>query len=280
MMPLAALLVAIVSIQYGATFAKGLFSLVGASGTTALRLGAGAIMLAVVMRPWRVRLKRNEVLPLLGYGASLGLMNLMFYAALRTIPLGIAVSLEFTGPLFVAIMSSRRCIDFVWVALAIGGLLLLSPPANSGHALDPHGVVFALGAGALWALYIVFGQASGGTLGGQTTAIGTAIAAAIVIPIGAMQAGAALLKPHVLLAAIIVGFLSSALPYSLEMVALTRMKARLYGILTSLEPAFGAVMGFIILHETLGFAQWGGIACIGAAAIGASTTTETPLSPE
>jgi inner membrane transporter RhtA len=280
LLPLVALLVAMVSIQYGATFAKGLFPVVGAAGTTALRLGAAAIMLAVAMRPWRVRLARSDLLSLFGYGASLGVMNLMFYEALRTIPLGIAVSIEFIGPLFVAVVSSRRRIDFAWVALAVCGLLLLSPPVRTGHALDAGGVAFALGAGACWALYIVFGQASGGALGRQTTAIGTVIAACVVIPVGVAQAGTALLKPSVLLGACVVGFFSSALPYSLEMVALTRMKARVYGTLTSLEPALGALAGLIILHERLTVAQWAGIVCVGAAAIGASTTNEKPISPE
>ncbi len=280
LLPLAALLVAMTSIQYGATCAKSLFPLAGPAGTTALRLGAAAIMLAIAMRPWRVRLRRRDLLPLIGYGASLGIMNLMFYESLRTIPLGIAVSIEFTGPLFVAVVASRRRIDFAWVGLAIGGLLLLSPPVRSGHALDAGGVAYALGAGACWALYIVFGQASGGALGRQTTAIGSAIAACLVIPVGILQAGSALLNPPVLLGACVVGFFSSALPYSLEMVALTRMKARVYGTLTSLEPALGALMGLIILHESLTLAQWAGIACVGGAAIGASTTNEKPISPE
>jgi inner membrane transporter RhtA len=280
LLPLLALLVAMVSIQYGATAAKSLFPLVGPAGTTALRLGAAAVMLAAAMRPWRVRLKRRDLPALIGYGATLGMMNLMFYEALRTIPLGIAVSIEFTGPLFVAVVSSRRKIDFAWVALAVCGLLLLSPPVRSGHALDPGGVAYALGAGACWALYIVFGQASGGVLGRQTTAIGTAIAACVVIPVGVVHAGAALLQPSVLLGACVVGFFSSALPYSLEMVALTRMKARVYGTLTSLEPALGALAGLVILHESLTLAQWAGIACVGGAAIGASTTGERAISPE
>jgi inner membrane transporter RhtA len=232
------------------------------------------------MRPWRARVSRQALPALLGYGASLGVMNLLFYESLRTIPLGIAVSLEFTGPLLVAVIASRRKIDFAWLGMAICGLLSLSPPLRSGHALDPAGVAFALGAGACWAIYIVFGQAAGKALGSHTTAIGTVIAACLIMPIGVFHAGAALLQPHILLGAVIVGFFSSALPYSLEMVALTRMKAKVYGIFTSLEPALGALMGLIILHETLTVYQWTGIVCVAAAALGAFATTERAVSPE
>jgi inner membrane transporter RhtA len=280
LLPAAALMLAMISIQYGATFAKSLFPVAGPSGTTALRLGAAAIMLALAMRPWRARVPRGALPALIGYGASLGVMNLLFYESLRRLPLGIAVSLEFTGPLLVAVIASRRKLDFAMVALAICGLLLLSPPLRSGHALDPGGVAFALGAGACWAIYIVFGQAAGNALGRYTTAIGTLIAACLVMPIGIYNAGAALLHPHILLGALVVGFFSSALPYSLEMVALTRMKAKVYGIFTSLEPALGALMGLIILHEELSVLQWAGIACVGAAALGASTASERPILPE
>jgi inner membrane transporter RhtA len=280
LLPAAALMLAMVSIQYGATYAKGMFAVAGPSGTTAMRLGAAAIMLALAMRPWRARVPRGAWPSLMGYGASLGVMNLLFYESLRTIPLGIAVSLEFTGPLLVAVVTSRRKIDFVWVGVAMGGLLSLSPPLRSGHALDPAGVAFALGSGACWAIYIVFGQAAGNALGRYTTAIGTLVAACVVTPIGVFQGGAALLQPHILLGAVVVGFFSSAFPYSLEMVALTRMKAKVYGIFTSLEPAIGALMGLILLHETLTLLQWAGIACVGAAALGASATNETPLLPE
>lgn len=280
LLPAAALMLAMVSIQYGATYAKGMFPVAGPAGTTALRLGAAAIMLALAMRPWRAHVPRRAWPSLIGYGATLGVMNLLFYQALRTIPLGIAVSLEFTGPLLVAVITSRRKIDFVWVGLAICGLLSLSPPLHSGHALDPRGVAFALGAGACWAIYIVFGQAAGNALGRYTTAIGTLIAACVVMPIGVFQAGAALLQPHILLGAVVIGFFSSAFPYSLEMIALTRMKAKVYGIFTSVEPALGALMGLILLHETLTVLQWAGIACVGAAALGSSATNEKPILPE
>jgi len=274
-LPIAALLGAIVSVQYGATLAKGLFSAVGAEGTTALRLVTGALILGVVMRPWRVRLNRRILPALIGYGVTLAAMNLLFYMALRTIPLGIAVSLEFTGPLLVATLSSRRAIDFLWIALAVAGILLLSP-VHTDHPIDPLGAGCALGAGAAWAFYIVFGQKAGGELGHHTTGLGMTIAAILVLPIGLAHAGAALFQPPILLSALAVGLFSSAVPFSLEMVALTRMPARVYGTLTSLEPAFGAVMGLILLGETLILSQWIGIAVVVAAALGAALTMRKP----
>jgi len=276
LLPAAALMVAMVSIQYGATYAKGMFPTVGAPGTTALRLSTAAIMLGVALRPWRGAVRRGAVPALIGYGASLGVMNLLFYMALARIPLGIAVSLEFTGPLLVSVLSSRRALDFGFVGLAVAGLFLLPPTAHAAHARDWVGGGLAFGAGACWALYIVFGQRSGGELGTQTTAIGTAVAAALVLPVGVAQAGWSLLHPGVLLSGVVVGFFSSALPYSLEMVALTRMKARVYGVMTSLEPALGAIMGLLLLHEQLSAAQWFGIAAVASAALGATATSDCP----
>ena len=274
--PIAALLGAIVSVQYGASLAKGLFPAVGAEGTTALRLVTGALILGVVMRPWRVRLNRRVLPALIGYGVTLAAMNLLFYLALQTIPLGIAVSLEFTGPLAVATLSSRRRIDFLWIGLAVAGILLLSPPIHTEHPIDPLGAAYALGAGASWALYIVFGQRAGAELGHQTTALGMTLAVILVLPVGLAHAGTALFKPPILLSALAVGLFSSAVPFSLEMVALTRMPARVYGTLTSLEPAFGALMGMILLQEMLTLSQWIGIAVVVAAALGAAVTMRKP----
>jgi inner membrane transporter RhtA len=197
--------------------------------------------------------------------------------SLRTIPLGIAVSFEFTGPLLVATLSSRRRIDFAWIALAVAGVGLLSPPFHTDHPIDPLGMVLALGAGACWALYIVFGQKAGGELGARTTALGMALAAILLLPVGLIHAGpVALLQPPVLLSAVAVGVFSSALPFSLEMVALTRMPARVYGTLTSIEPALGALMGLFLLGETLSLLQWLGIAVVVVAALGAALTMRAP----
>ena len=222
------------------------------------------------------------VLPaLLGYGAALGAMNLCFYMALRTIPLGVAVAVEFLGPLAVATASSRRRIDIIWIGLALAGIVLLTPSVHGPRALDPVGVGYAFCAGVLWGFYIVFGQRAGAVLGARTAAFGTVIAAVVVLPVGIAHAGAALLAPKILLGALAVGLFSSALPYSLEMVALTRMKATLYGTLTSLEPAVGALMGLMILGERLSLVQWSGIGVVVVAALGAALSVRGPVvSPE
>ena len=271
-LPAAALVVAMVSIQYGATLAERLFPAVGAQGTTALRLSVAAVMLGVALRPWRTRVRRSDLGVLLGYGACLGAMNLCFYMALRTIPLGIAVAVEFSGPLVVAVLSSRRAVDFAWIGLAVVGLALLSPGVHSAHHLDLVGVGFVAAAGALWGLYIVFGQRVGQTLGGRASAYGTVVAALVVLPVGVAHAGMGLLRPEILMGAIGVGLFSSALPYSLEMVALTRMPARVYSTMTSVEPAIGAVMGLVLLHQALGAGQWVGIGVAVVAAVGAALT--------
>ena len=271
-----ALVGAMVSILYGATMATRMFPVVGAQGTTALRLAFGAVILAAILRPWRARPSRRVLPALVGYGVVLGTMNLMFYMAIRTIPLGIAVSLEFCGPLLISTLSSRQATDFAWIGLAGLGLLLLSPPFHSARPLDPAGVAYALCAAACWALYIVFGQRAGAELGPQATALGTAIAACLIVPVGILHAGGALLRPGVLLAAIGVGLFSSALPFSLEMVALTRLPARVYGTVTSMEPAVGALMGLAFLGQRLGLQQWAGIAVVIAAAVGAATSVRSP----
>ncbi len=276
-----ALLGAMISILYGATLAKRMFPVVGAQGTTALRLVFGAAILAIILRPWRARPPLPIVPALIGYGVVLGVMNLCFYMAIRTIPLGVAVSLEFCGPLLVSTLSSRRASHFAWIGLAIAGLLLLSPPLHSTHRLDPGGTAYAIGAAACWALYIVFGQKAGGELGPQTTAIGTLIGACLILPVGILHAGRALIEPAVLLSAIGVGVFSSALPFSLEMMALTRLPARVYGTLTSLEPAVGALMGLVFLGQMLSARQWVGIGVVVAAALGAAMSSKTPpVAPE
>jgi inner membrane transporter RhtA len=279
--PVGALLIAMVSIQYGATLAKSLFPAIGAQGTTGLRLAVAATMLIAVMRPWRSPPPRHAIAALLGYGASLGAMNLCFYMALRTIPLGIAVAIEFSGPLTVAVLASRRRTDFLWIALAIAGLLLLAPPFPTDHRLDPTGLLFAFAAGALWGLYIVFGQSTGRALGHQAATLGTIIAAALILPIGIAHAGRALLTPAIMLPALGVGLFSSAIPYSLEMIALTRLPATAYSTLTSLEPALGALLGLALLHEHLTPRQWSGILIVVIAACGAALSIKAPaVSPE
>ncbi len=274
LLPISLLLIAMFSIQGGAALAKGLFPIVGAEGTSALRLGLGAIILCLIMRPWRARLTVRSCRSLLAYGAALGCMNLLFYMALKTVPLGIAVALEFTGPLVLALLSSRRLVDFVWIALAVLGLALLLPTDQSVAQLDPLGICLALGAGACWALYIIFGQKAGAEHGAYTAALGTFVAALIVFPIGLAQVGSSLFSLSLLPVAIAVAILSTALPFSLEMAALTRLPARTFSTLMSIEPAVAALSGLLFLHEQLSLTQWLAIGAIIIASVGTAMTVK------
>ncbi|MFY1053783.1 threonine/homoserine exporter RhtA [Ectopseudomonas khazarica] len=272
LVPIALLVVAMTSIQSGASLAKNLFPLVGAEGTTALRLVLGAIILSLVMQPWRARLDLRKCHALLAYGLALGGMNLLFYMSLQSIPLGIAVALEFTGPLALALFSSRRLLDFVWVILAIAGLWLLLPTGATQSAIDPLGAALALGAGVCWSLYIIFGQKAGAQHGRHTVALGTWVAALLVLPVGLWHAGGDLFDLDLLPIALGVAVMSSALPYSLEMIALTRMPARTFSVLMSLEPAIAALCGLIFLGEKLLWGQWLAVAAIIIASTGAAAT--------
>ncbi len=268
----AILMAAMVCFQAGAALAKGLFPLVGASGATALRTGFAALMLIAVWRPWRLRCTWREARTIFIYGMSLGWMNLCFYSSLKSIPLGIAVALEFTGPLAVAVAASRRPVDFFWIALAILGLLALLPLGKGSQPLAPRGFVLALVAGALWALYIVYGRRAGVAHGAQTTALGMLVGAVMIVPIGLAENGTHLFAPAVLPAGIGVALVSSALPYSLEMIAMPRISTRTLGVLMSLDPALGAVSGLIFLGESLTWLQWSAIICIMVASAGSATS--------
>jgi len=208
----------------------------------------------------------------LAYGGVMGAMNLFFYAALETIPLGVAVALEFTGPLAVALAGSRKPLDFAWITLAVAGLVLLLPLGQSSGEIGIIGVLLALAAGACWAGYIIFGQRAGTGGGPHITAMGVAIAAVIAIPFGVATAGTALLDPAILPVALGVALLSSAIPYALDMIALPHIPSRLFGILMSGQPALGALSGFLILNETLSLWQLGGIAAVIVASLGATVT--------
>ena len=271
LLPVGSLLLAMLSFQCGAALAKQLFPLMGAQGATALRLGLSALILWLLRQPWRRLAGRRDWVSLWGYGLTLGVMNLCFYMALRTIPLGIAVALEFLGPLAIALFGSRRALDFVWVALVVAGLALLLPFRTDMQALDAVGVLYALGAAVGWATYILLGRRAGAAFGNDAVALGSAIGALVVVPVGLMHAGTALFSLSALPFAIGVAVLSSALPYSLEMLALTRLPPRTVGILVSIEPAMGALLGLMFLDEHLNAFQWLAIAAIIAASIGAVT---------
>jgi len=279
------LLISMVSYQCGASLAKHLFPQVGAQGATAYRLGLSALILLLWRRPWRRSSTgqdtgRRDWRALWGYGLSMGAMNLVFYMSLRTIPLGIAVALEFTGPLALALFGSRRLLDFVWIALVVAGLALLLPLRGQMHALDPVGVMYALAAGVGWALYIVLGKKAGAAHGADAVTLGTSVGALLAIPFGIAHAGSALLSPALLPYALGVAVLSSALPYSLEMVALTRLPARTFSTLLSLEPAIAALAGVALLGERLSLLQWLAIVTIIVAAAGTALSVRRPMLAE
>jgi inner membrane transporter RhtA len=279
LLSLALLVLAMVSMQTGAAFAKRLFPLVGPQGATALRLGFAALILAFVQRPWRGLSGKGARLSLAAYGLSLGLMNTCFYLALRTVPLGVAIALEFLGPLAVASFGSRRWLDGAWIALAVGGVALLLPLGRAVHAIDPGGAALALASGVCWGLYIVFGRRVGQTYGARGASLGMIIAACAFVPIDAAAAGPRLLSLAVVPAGLLLAVLSSAAPYTLEMVALARLPPRLFGMFMSLEPAVGALAGLAVLGERPAPAQWAGIAAVVAASLGASLTLQAPDEP-
>lgn len=271
-MPVAVILIAMLSIQSGASLAKSLFPLVGAPGVTALRIALGTVILVVIFKPWRLRFKKEQRLPLLFYGLALGAMNYMFYLSIQTIPLGIAVALEFTGPLAVALFSSRRPVDFIWVVLAVLGLWFLLPLGQSVAQIDLTGAALALGAGACWAVYILTGQRAGEEHGPATVALGSLIAAIIFVPLGMAQATESIWQWSILPVGLAVAILSTALPYSLEMIALTRLPTRIFGTLMSMEPALAAISGMVFLGETLTFTQTLALCSIIAASMGSTLT--------
>lgn len=275
-----ALLIAMVSYQCGASLAKHLFPQVGAQGATAYRLGLSALILLLWRRPWRRLDKQGDWRALWGYGLSMGAMNLVFYLSLRTIPLGIAVALEFTGPLALAMFSSRRLVDFVWIALVVAGLVLLLPLRGQAQSLDPIGMMYALAAGVGWVLYIVLGQRTGAAYGKDAVTLGTTIGALVAIPFGVAHAGTTLLSPALLPYALGVALLSSALPYSLEMVSMTRLPARTFSTLLSLEPAVAAMAGVMLLGERLSALQWLAIAAIIVASAGTALSARRTRAAE
>ncbi|MEG3165998.1 DMT family transporter [Sphingomonas sp. PB2P19] len=276
--PIAPLVLSMISLCVGTSFAKTLFGVAGPAGMTALRIGISALLLIALQRPWRWRIDARQARAVIGYGVVLAFMNLSFYAALSRLPLGVAIAIEFLGPLGVAVAYSRSRLDMLWVALAAGGIVALMLPGASGHPIDPIGVGFALLAAFGWAAYIVVGKhATVLVPERQIVCLGLCAAALIAVPAGIVQAGAALLDTRVLLAGCVVAVFSSALPYSLEMFAIKRLPKQVFGIVVSLEPAIGAAAAFVILGERLGGLQWLGMAGVVAASIGA--TLARPRAP-
>jgi inner membrane transporter RhtA len=271
-LPIVVILIAMLSIQSGASLAKSLFPIIGAPGVTALRIALGTLILVIIFKPWRLRFKKEQRLPLLFYGLSLGAMNYLFYLSIQTVPLGVAVALEFTGPLAVALFASRRPVDFVWVVLAVLGLWFLLPLGQNISHVDLTGTALALGAGACWAVYILTGQRAGEEHGPATVALGSLIAAIIFVPLGMAQATESIWQWSVLPIGLAVAVLSTALPYSLEMIALTRLPTRIFGTLMSMEPALAAMSGMVFLGESLTLVQVLALCSIIAASMGSTLT--------
>jgi inner membrane transporter RhtA len=270
LLPSLALLAGQISVNLGAAAAKGLFPLIGVEGITAYRVGFSALLLLAIFRPWRSRIGKQDCINIVIYGTVLGLMNLLIYRAFNLIPIGIAVAIEVTGPLAVALWSSRRPRDFAAVACAVLGLFLLLPlrvGTSGASELDIVGIFYAFGAAVCWALYIVFGKRASSLQGGQAVAWGMLVAALFTVPLGIAYAGAALLAPAIMLTGVLIAVLSSALPYTFEISALRRLPQGVFGILSSAAPAVSAVVGMVFLNEHLTKLQWSAIACIVMASV-------------
>ncbi|NDY90048.1 EamA family transporter [Ideonella livida] len=275
-LPLLALLASVTLLGLGTSWAKlALFPLAGALGTTTLRVGFSALLMLLWWRPWRWPLHRRDRLHLLGYGAALGGMNLFFYLSLQRIPFGVAVAIEFAGPLTVALWQSRRPLDLAWVALAVTGLALLLPLGLDTQALDLTGVLHALIAAIFWALYILLGKRVAHLHAGHSVSLGLSVAALVALPTGWEAAASALVQPGTWAVALGVAALSSAAPISLEMVALKRLPAQAFGIMISMEPAVAALLAMALLQEHLSLLQWAAIALIMSASAGAALSAQT-----
>lgn len=274
---LPALFGSVLSYQLGASVAKSLFPVFGPTGTVGLRILLSTIVLWVMWRPWRRLPDRAAWRMIVPYGLSLGIMNLLFYLALARITLGAAVAIEFTGPLTLAFLGSRRRLDLLWALLLAAGLTLLLDPTSALHRVDPIGMLLALGAGLCWALYIVFAKQVSQLPGGHATGLGMAIASLAVVPVCVPAMLPAAVDPRHLLEALLVAILSSALPYSLEMIAMRQMSTRTFGILMSLDPMAAALSGLFLLGEHLPASSWTAILCIVLASVGSVMTGEAPV---
>jgi len=257
-----ALLASQLSLNAGAAVAKYLFPLIGVEGVTAYRVGFAALLMMLVFRPWRTPLTWTQACNVAVYGSVIGLMNLLIYRSFSRIPLGIAVAIEVAGPLTVAVLSSRRPRDIAAVMLAVVGLYFLLPIHGHADQLDPVGVAYAAGAAVCWALYIVFGKRVSVMHGGQSVAWGMLAASLFIVPIGAVYSGAVLLTPTYMLIGLAIAVMSSALPYTLEMLSMRSLSSRTFSMFSSAAPALSALAGMAVLGEHLTPTQWLAIASI------------------
>lgn len=267
-------LLSMISLQGGASIAKCLFPVLGATGTATLRVAFSALMLLVVFRP-NFQLNKQQWLYSLAYGTCLGTMNLVFYLAIRRIPLGLGVTLEFTGPLVLGLFSSRRPLDLLWGLLACIGIALIAPWQHNN--IDVPGAALALLAGVLWASYIVLGgKVSRLMKSGDAVTVGMCIGTLFILPFGIFSGDLAALDLRLLLLGLAVALLTSAIPFTLEMRALKQLSTQHFGILMSLHPAFGALSGLLFLEEHLSAQQWASVACVIAASSGATYFSRKP----
>jgi inner membrane transporter RhtA len=259
---------AVAALQLGAGFATTLFDQLGPAGTAFARQAIAAAVLLALFRP---RIAGRPLGVAVAFGLALGAMNLAIYTAMDRIPMGIAVTLEFLGPLGLAVAKSRRALDLVWTALAAAGVVLLARVGGDGPGLDSLGVAAALAAAALWAVYILLSVRTGALFPGTTgLAIAMVPAALLTAPLGIAQGGSELLRPELLASAAVVALASSVIPYSLELEALRRLPARLFGVLMSLEPAVAALVGLVVLGQGLALREVVAIALVVIASAGAT----------
>ncbi|GGU00165.1 EamA family transporter [Streptomyces violascens] len=269
--PVALVVAGGISVQFGAAVAVTLMPRAGAAGVVTLRLVAAAIVLLLVCRPKLRGHSRADWGTVVAFGVAMAGMNGLFYQAVDRIPLGVAVTLEVLGPLALSVFASRRLVNVLWAALALAGVVLLG--GGGFGSLDAVGVAYALGAGACWAVYILFSARTGRRFPqADGLALAMAVAAVLFLPIGIAQAGGKLLVPTTMALGAAVAVLSSVLPYTLELLALRRLPASTFAILMSLEPAIAATAGFLILGQALSWPQALAIGLVIGASMGAVRT--------
>lgn len=269
------LIIAMISVQSSGSLAKILFHDFPILTVAAMRLLFGALILALIFKIWQINFRQVKWQAIISYGFALAGMNALFYLSIDRLPLGIAVSFEFVGPLSVALYYARQKFDFVWVGLAILGLILLFPFDQVSEGLDLIGIGFALGAGACWAIYIVAGQKPSGISGNHTVCLGMFIGMLCLMPVALFSGfSIAVFEPSNFIYFIALAVLASALPFTLEMIALRHLTALSFGTLMSIEPAIAALSGFIFLGEQLLWNQWLALATIICASIGCTYTTQ------
>ncbi|WP_351227131.1 EamA family transporter [Streptomyces sp. NPDC002133] len=269
--PVALVVAGGLSVQFGAAVAVLLMPRAGALGVVTLRLVLAAIVLMLVCRPRLRGHSRADWGTVVAFGTVMAAMNMLFYQAADRIPLGAAVTLEVLGPLALSVVVSRRLINLLWAGLALAGVVLLS--GGGFDRLDPVGAAFALGAGAMWAAYIVFSARTGRRFPqADGLALAMAVGAVLSLPFGIVEAGSKLFVPSTIGLGLAVALMSSVLPYTLELLALRRLPASTFAVLMSLEPAIAATAGFLVLHQALSAADALAIALVIAASIGAVRT--------